>query len=300
MNIITSGKKYIDIDAYAAIIAYRHLLKSCGKNVIGVSTAEFNESISQVIKNIELKLDCNREIDSGKFIILDVSNPEMFDEIVDDKNIIEVIDHHTGYEQYWKNKENVSTKIEFIGSVCTMIYEKYEESKKIELLNQNICKLLIAGILDNTLNLKASITTQRDIKAYKSLLKIGNIHESWGNEYFLSCQELIEKNLTLSIKNDLKIEYVSPKLPEIFGQLLISDRKFVLDRKDEIIEIMNNYGDEWIINIICLNDGKSYIISKNKLTKEKIEKLFNLQFNEDILVLDKFMLRKEIIKKARI
>jgi len=298
-TIITSVKTYIDIDAYAGIIAYRHLLSSLGKVVIGVSTAVINESISPIIKDIELSLDNFDEKGNQKFIVLDVSNPEMFDKIVDNKNIIEIIDHHTGFEQYWKEKNNITTQIEFIGSICTIIFEKYKSFNRLEILNSDICKLLIAGILDNTLNLKASITTERDINAYNSLLKIGYIDKSWGNEYFLSCQELIEQNLLLSIKNDLKIEYVNENLPEVFGQLLVLNKDSILEKKDEIIEIMNGYSNEWIFNLISLSDGKSYIISNNEMTKQKIEKLFESNFHENILILDKFMLRKEIIKKAR-
>jgi len=62
---------------------------------------------------------------------------------------------------------------------------------------------------------------------------------------------------------------------------------------------MNGYSNEWIFNLISLSDGKSYIISNNEMTKQKIEKLFESNFHENILILDKFMLRKEIIKKAR-
>lgn len=299
MIIITSGKKYIDIDAYAGIIAYRHFLINLGKDVSGISTAEFNESISPIIKNIKLELDKFNRLGNSEYIVIDVSNPKMFDEIVDEENIIEIIDHHTGFEQFWKENKNVSTQIEFIGSICTIIYEKYKSYNKLEILNPDICKLLIAGILDNTLNLKASITTERDICAYNNLLEIGNIDDSWADEYFLSCQELIEKDLPSAIKNDLKIEYVNESLPEVFGQLLVLNKDSILERKDEIIEIMNRYSDEWIFNLICLSDGKSYIISKNELAKKRIENLFELNFNKEILILNKFMLRKEIMKKAR-
>ena len=37
--IVTSGNRYIDIDAYASCIAYANLLRLKGKNAIAVSTA---------------------------------------------------------------------------------------------------------------------------------------------------------------------------------------------------------------------------------------------------------------------
>lgn len=302
MIIITSGKRYIDIDAYSGIIAYTHLLKSLGKDVLGISTAKFNESICPVIKDINISLDIideNIDINNSEFIILDVSNPDMFDEIIEDNNkIIEILDHHPGFEGYWKSNTNINLDIEFIGSVCTLIFEKYKKYNKLNLLTPDICKLLLAGILDNTLNLKANITTQRDIEACDNLYKIAKIDKSWANTYFSSCQELIEKDLESSIKNDVKIKCKDKYLPDVFGQLLVLNKDSILEKENEIIKIMNSYNEPWIFNLVCLNDGKSYIISNDDTTKKQIETLFYKKFENNILTLDKFLLRKEIMKKA--
>lgn len=302
MIIITSGKRYIDIDAYSGIIAYTHLLKSLGKDVLGISTAKFNESICPVIKDINISLDIideNIDINNSEFIILDVSNPDMFDEIIEDNNkIIEILDHHPGFEDYLKSNTNINLDIEFIGSVCTLIFEKYKKYNKLNLLTPDICKLLLAGILDNTLNLKANITTQRDIEACDNLYKIAKIDKSWANTYFSSCQELIEKDLESSIKNDVKIKCKDKYLPDVFGQLLVLNKDSILEKENEIIKIMNSYNEPWIFNLVCLNDGKSYIISNDDTTKKQIETLFYKKFENNILALDKFLLRKEIMKKA--
>lgn len=302
MIIVTSGKRYIDIDAYSGIIAYTKLLKSLGKDATSISTSKFNESICPVIKNINLSLDTIDEdtnIDNCEFIVLDVSIPDMFDEIIKDNNkVIEIVDHHLGFEDYWKSYSNINLEIEFIGSVCTLIFEKYKKYNKLNLLTPDICKLLLAGILDNTLNLKANITTQRDIEACNSLYKIGNIDKSWANTYFLSCQELIEKDFESSIKNDVKIKCKDKYLPDVFGQLLILNKDSILEKEDEIIKIMNSYNEPWVFNLVCLDDGKSYIISNDDTTKKQMETLFNKKFENNILTLDKFLLRKEIMKKA--
>ena len=294
--VITSGKRYIDIDAYAACIAYRELLKIENNNVYAFTSGAYNESISKLIKEIPYDFDTYKPTSNDDFIILDVSNKEVFDEEVILENIVEIIDHHTGYEEYWKDR--VKSNIEFIGSVCTQIYEIYINKNKKSLLNPNLCKLLIAGILDNTLGLKASITTDRDINAYNELLKIGNIDTDWWKEYFVSCEEEIKKDLIQSLINDMKIEHTSNYLPEVFGQIMLFDKNIIYNRLEEVKEIFNNYNKDWILNLICIEDGKSYIISSSN-SKEKIEELFNNKFIEDTLILNKFMLRKEIIKKAR-
>ena len=296
--VVTSGRKYIDIDAYAGCIAYSKLLNNNGVNSIPITTANYNESISKIITDLGLKLENYIPSIDDEFIILDVSNPDMFDESVNLENVVEIIDHHTGYENYWKER-NIKADIEFIGSVCTIIFEKFEESNKVELLDENICKLLIAGILDNTLNLKASITTERDIMAYKKLLEIGKINNNWSEEYFISCQESIEKDLEQAIINDMKIEYVNDFLPKVFGQLLVFDKTSIIENIELIKDIFNRYDKDWMLNLISLKDGKSYIYASTENVINNLEILFSNKFNRNLLILDKFMLRKEIMKMAR-
>ncbi len=112
MKIITSGRKYLDIDAYASMIAYRELLKSLGENARAITTARFNQSVPKLVRDLEYNLETNAKIPaSAEFIILDVSNPDFFDTFVEPEKIIEVIDHHTGFEGYWKEGENQANRV---------------------------------------------------------------------------------------------------------------------------------------------------------------------------------------------
>ena len=59
-----------------------------------------------------------------------------------------------------------------------------------------------------------------------------------------------------------------------------------------------SFNKPWILNLICIKDGKSYIFSSRN-AKKTIETLFCKKFKNNVLTLSKFMLRKQIIKKAR-
>ncbi len=295
--IITSGRKYIDIDAYASMIAYRELLKVIdNNNVIASTTATLNQSIPPLI--LDLKYSLNKLIDNGndKYILLDVSNPDFFDEQVRLSKIIEIIDHHTGFEQYWAKYPNIKTQIEFIGSVCTLVYEKIIQSRHVEILDTDLCKLLVAGILDNTLNLKASITTDRDRSAYNELLRLGKVPEDFYKEYFSACEAEITKDFEKAIKDDLKIEKAGI-LPEVIGQMIVLN----LDNFDQ--EKMNEFFaayPEWMMNVVLLEESKSYIYFGGDGVRQRLEQLFDKKCeNDNLLVLDKFLLRKQIMKKAR-
>ena len=295
--IITSGRKYIDIDAYASMIAYRELLKVISdNNIIASTTAILNQSVPPLILNLRYSLDRSTDNENNEYILLDVSNPDFFDKQVKSSKIVEIIDHHTGFEQYWAKYPNIKTQIEFIGSVCTLVYEKIIQSRHAEILDTDLCKLLVAGILDNTLNLKASITTDRDRSAYNELLRLGKVPEDFYKEYFSACEAEITKDFEKAIKDDLKIEKAGI-LPEVIGQMIVLN----LDNFDQekMNEIFATY-PEWMMNVILLEEGKSYIHFGGDGVGQRLEQLFDKKCGSDnLLVLDKFLLRKQIMKKAR-
>lgn len=298
MIVVTSGSKYIDIDAYASCIAYANLLNLKGKEAKAVSSAKMNESILASLLKLNIGLDNYKPSNEDEFVIIDVSNKAYFDKIVNEDKIIEVIDHHVGYEEYWKNKLQDKSKIEFVGAVATLIVELYEKEGLIHKITKEIAILLISAILDNTLNLKAKVTSKRDITAYEKLERIIQ-DRKYPEKYFLECQSQINKDLKLAIENDTKTEYVSSILPPVFSQLTIWDKEDVLRDKDIIYTVLNNIGNKWMSNLICLKDGKSYVIAQDLEVQKNLEKLFHKKFKTDIMELDNVWLRKEIMKIAQ-
>ena len=297
--IITSGKKYIDIDAYSSIIAYKILLNSLGyANVYAISSAKENDSICPLIKELGFKFDNVTINKEDNFIILDVSNPNFFDNIVHHNNIIEIIDHHSGYEEFWKTKKNIKVSIQKIGSICTLIYEKIVENKKENILSKNLCKLLIAGIIDNTINLQTNNTTNRDIEAYNNLIKIGNIDKNWYVNYFNSCYKEIDTKLEEMIINDTKEEFICNLLPETFGQIIVPNINII---NSNIQKIYSTYLQKknWILNVISLKDKKSFIYFYGIDTKKNLEKIFKKNAKNNYIELNAIILRKEIINIAK-
>ena len=298
MIVVTSGSKYIDIDAYASCIAYANLLNLKGKEAKAVSSAKTNESIPSSLLNLNIGLDYYEPSKEDEFVIIDVSNKAYFDKIVNEDKIIEVIDHHVGYEEYWKNKLQDKSKIEFLGSVATLIVELYEKEGLMHKITKELAMLLISAILDNTLNLKAKVTSKRDITVYEKLERIIQ-DKKYPEKYFLECQSKINKDLKLAIENDTKVEYVSQILPPIFSQLTIWDKEVVLREKDLLYTVLNNMGAKWMLNLICLKDGKSYLIAQDLEVQKNLEKLFHKTFKVDMMELDNVWLRKEIMKIAQ-
>ena len=94
----------------------------------------------------------------------------------------------------------------------------------------------------------------------------------------------------------MKIEKVGV-LPEVIGQMIVLN----IDKFDteEMKKVFEEY-PEWLMNVICLEDGKSYLHFSGEGVRQRLETLFDKQsVADDLLVLDEFLLRKQIMKKAR-
>lgn len=297
MIVITVGKSYIDIDGYASAIAYRELLNLQGIEAKFVSNATLNYSVTKSLIDIPYSIDKCEINNNDSFIILDLSNKDYFPDFVNEDSIVEIIDHHPGFEEYWKNKIGDKAIIKQIGSIATIVVEKYEQLNLLDQMNKDIARLLMSAILDNTLNFTANITKDRDMVAYHKLEEI--THEyNYAEKYFEEVQKSIEENLEESVKNDIKIQYINEYLPDVFGQLTIWNAEELLHKRDFINQIMNGYGNEWMLNIISLSNNSSYIIYSNDEIKSKLEQLLDCYDKNGTLIKSPAMLRKEIMRKA--
>jgi len=299
MIVVTAGSAYLDIDAYAGKIGYAELLKAKGEEAVATSKAPLNESITKKFRKFAVGLDSYSASEEDTFVLVDVSDKQYFDEMVDLNRVSEVIDHRRGFEDYWKSILGEKAQIEAVGSACTQVYERWETSRMLDSLNPEVAQLLAAGILDNTLNFKAGVTTDRDRNAYGRLLEIAGLSDSFAGEYFSDCQEAIEADIEKALRNDTK-EFASfPKMPRHLGQLVVWDGEKIIGSKlPVLIKVMNEHGEDWAINLVSIKDGKSYFLAEHQAGKQKIQELVPVKFENDISESCPMMLRKEILKRA--
>ena len=76
---VTAGSAYLDIDAYAWMVAMAELMQLKGENAFAYSTAPCNYSVCQSLiddARILKSLPTDFDIDNTKYIIVDVSDPD--------------------------------------------------------------------------------------------------------------------------------------------------------------------------------------------------------------------------------
>lgn len=300
MRIITVGPAFIDIDAYACIVAYAELLELQGVKAQAVCTAPMNESITHTVRswNAPLRTDYTPN-PRDTYTVIDNSDPTYFEKFVDSSRIDEVIDHHLGFEKYWQQRIGDTAHIEFIGAACTLVYERWKAAGLLGKMSALSAQLLVCGILDNTLNFGAKVTTQRDREAYTALLQIAGLPADWPAQYFGECQEGILADPASALQTDTKtLQFKTFGRPLHVAQLAIWDIQGMLaGHQPALIAAMAAMGPDWFVNIICISEGKSYLLTANPEVQGWLSELLEVQFAGQVATADRLWLRKEIIKQ---
>lgn len=299
--IVTAGSSYLDIDAYACMIAMTELLQLQGMDAVAYSTAPYNYSICKTLVRegrVIRTLPDDFSPENSRFIIVDVSDPEFLEKCISVENTVAVYDHHVGFEEFWTDRIRNGAHIEFIGSAATLIYREWKEARAQDKMSRATAELLIAAILDNTLNLTSANTTDEDRKAFEELCNRHSIGKEWCSAYFTEVQGNIEDDLKNAMLGDVKCVRDNPILPSRIGQLAVWNSESLLSDLSEICLWFNESFDEWMINIIDIKKNCCFFVCEDAEYRRKIEKIFGVRFDANVAKTECSYLRKEIIKKT--
>ena len=299
---VTCSKYTNDVDALACVVAYTELLNLEGVDATGYIMEEPNSSVTEEIKTWGYKYETKPTDTDISYVIADASYPESFPEFVKTENIIEIYDHHSGFEKYWKEQIGDKSKIELIGACATLIWEEYKKRGFKDKISQTSAKLIYAAIVSNTMNFKAKITSPRDVLAFKEISAIVELPKIWIEKYFMDQEDAVYKDPREAIINDIKIiEFPNIKMKITIGQMELWDaKKFVSDYKPLIKEVLNEFDhNQWFFNSPCISKGRNYIYSENEEIKRILEDLLEIKFKDGIAETKDLMLRKEIVKELQ-
>jgi inorganic pyrophosphatase/exopolyphosphatase len=300
--IITSGKRYTDIDGLSCALALRDLLVLEGKNAETVLTGKLNHSVTNNLKKLGLSFrskftDKDKET---KLILVDVSELDQIPLSVDIEKVREVYDHHVGSKKFWKEKIGDEAKIEPLGACATLIWEEYKKRGMAGKISPKNAELLMMAIVSNTLNFNASITNQRDRKAFRELGKYASLNKNQIAKYFSEQAELIENDVKKGINNETKVQKIfNTNQVLVIGQLELWDGKnFIKKYLKEIDEVLSSFKNpDYFMNVPSISEGKNYIYAKSAVVKEMLTKAIGAKFEGDSAVTPNLWLRKEILER---
>lgn len=294
-NIITSYNNP-DLDGVSCMYAYSELLHKknieCEYFIQGIPKREVNIVCNMF--NIKLK-PVKRWKKESKVILVDLNNVARLN-FIKPEDVVEVIDHHTKIMES-NDCVNAKVQIEKLGAAATLVAERFK--KENIPISRESAILLFYGIISNSINLKVSITSQKDIDMANWLKSQCNeISEEKIEEIFRKKSKLDEANL----ENEMEIGSCFTILDKsiTIGQMEIVDAdKFIDSHFDTIMQILKKLITEKNVDYIFLNivdiiEGKTILITIDNEEEEYIKNVLDIEFKKHCGTI-KLTQRKEIV-----
>lgn len=181
--IYITGHRSPDSDTVCSSVAYASLLNQLGYDAKAVVLGDVNQESQYILKEAGLEGPERIEDVSGdNMILVDHSEYEHSAEGLKDANIITIIDHHGDGAITTSNPLIYDARP--IGATATIVWMRYI-NYGIE-PDAAISKLLLGGILSDTINLKSTTTTTADREAVKILSKAAGVDDTdafYANQY---------------------------------------------------------------------------------------------------------------------
>jgi inorganic pyrophosphatase/exopolyphosphatase len=291
--VVMGGSAYTDIDVLACAAAYKQYLQLQGYKAFALVQGPWNQTIPNIVKEWPIDVeDAHWKIDlQSQFVLVDFSDPSYVN--VDLGSVIEVFDHHHGYEDYWKNKIGSQAYIEKVGACATLIWERFKAAKVEDQISPINANLLYTAIFANTLDFRSSVTTQRDINAAKELLAYTQLPmDDFKVQYYAQIESQFLQNAEKSLLEDTK-KILLNGVEYHFGQIELAHAKNFLDRHS-----MFGLQGKWIVNIVSIQEGCSYIFCNCEKVTKDLKRITASQMNElKLLIAPRLWMRKELLKE---
>jgi len=211
---------------------------------------------------------------------------------LDEAEILAIIDHHRIADIETTNP--IYLRNEPVGSTNTIIADMFRERGLIP--TANMAGLMAAAILSDTVMFKSPTCTDRDVKAAQRMARIANVSlEALGKLIFST--SISRKSGVELLTRDCKEFHIAGH-PVAVSQVTCMDSPVILERKDELLELMQGMRKEKKLTMMILMitdvllEG-SHIIYVG--SDETIQQAFSVTPRENTAFLPHIMSRKKQI-----
>lgn len=303
MKIFIVGHKSPDVDSITSAIEYKNLLKKTNKyegaEVVAVRAGNINIETEYILN--EFDVDVPKHLDEytieskDQFILVDHNVGVQRHESINDEKIVEVVDHHKVNVNFPKP---IEITIKPLGSTSTVIYDIFK-STDTEISNETK-KLMLAGILSDTVGLKSSTTTEEDKLIAQRLADATGVDIEELTFSIFKTKSNIEslENIEIAKKDFKTYEFGTRKV--FINQIETVEPEKIIEKKDSLVEALDKAkeeeecGDGFIIvtDILKIN---SQIIYTNKNEEKIVEDAFKTEGSNNVANIGSRMSRKKDI-----
>lgn len=291
-----------DLDGVSSMYAYAEYLNKTGTLSNYYIKGEPKKEVGIVCDLFQIKLEGEKTITEGQeVVIVDTNNMEEVINFINPDNVVEIIDHHTRSKSSEKCKKAI-IQIESLGAAATLIAEKFKESNIP--ISREAAILLYYGIISNSINLKASITGQKDVDTANWLEgQCPEITKEKIEEIFTLKSKVEDKDLRQEMEAEVVFAYKGRTMT--IAQLEIANiEEFLREKEPKIVEILEQIKQEKGIDYIFINcvdilNGFNIILTVDDETAELLKKELGYSLEDGRYKFDKIIQRKDLFKAIR-
>lgn len=176
-------------------------------------------------------------LDAPKHNVILVDHNEASQSIkgLETANIVEIIDHHR--LGALKTILPIYMDIEPLGSTCTIVYQQYLKNNLKP--SETVAKVLLAGLISDTVILKSPTTTKTDVDTANELTKLANVSlNEFAEKMFSSMGGLTEDVANEKIESDFKI-YAENGISVGIGQCEVVTLKDLSNYKNAYLKTLD-------------------------------------------------------------
>ncbi|MBI3103755.1 DHH family phosphoesterase [Candidatus Daviesbacteria bacterium] len=301
-RIIVTGYSNPDLDGTASAIAYAELLKKKGKNATAALFGTPHREAQFVFKTFDIDKPAQAENilnQVDKLILVDASDLRGISNLIDLKQVIEVIDHRKVNQA--DKFPNAKIQIELVGSCATLIAEKFFKEKIM--ITSSSAALLYSAIISNTVNFQADVTTDRDKKMCDWLVKQFDLPENYVHKMFVA-KSVFGKPLKEVLCDDFATFEFSSKQLGVAQLEIVNTDDFVYKNKNEIQKALTKIKKEKnldliFLSLIDLEKIKNTFMVIDESSKKLLEQTLGVRFVNNISRQEGIMMRKTIVSLVK-
>lgn len=286
------GHQRPDLDSVASAVAYQVYMNLIGFfNYHAIVCDEINPLTELIFNKFETRIPSYIPNVSGmNIVIVDHTFAQSRPRGWEKANITEVIDHHDV-----RLEDIIPQKILIrpCGATSTLIAEKFVQSN-IQ-IPVNIASILLAAIIDDTLNFKSPTTTELDIEMRKYLLLMSNISniDKFAESIFLKKDEWENMDPKEIVMRDIKYEEIEGNMIAI-SQVESLDINKIDEEKilNTLKDINNVYLHLVMLTDLSKGDCKLLVVGKDI---EKLQEVLGKEIKENRVYLPNVVSRKKQI-----
>lgn len=247
-KVLVFGHKNPDTDSITSALVYAYLKQQTGVDAEAVRLGEVNNETKYALEKFGFEAprligDVSEE--AKEVILVDHNERQQSADGIEKVKISEVIDHHRIAN--FETADPLYYRAEPVGCTATILNKIFKE-KNID-IPSNIAGLMLSAIISDTLLFKSPTCTEEDVQAGKELAEIAGVNaEEYGLSMLKAGADLSDKALEDLLSLDAK-EFTFGSVKSVVAQVNAVDVNDVLNRKEELVNLLNNNIEENGLNL---------------------------------------------------